>query len=64
MSSLLLLAASLAAARARVLSDTEITHFYGYSYMEAPTRPMPVPLDATQSLKAAAAAAGIYIVNE
>ena len=64
MSSLLLLAASLAAAHARSLSDAELTQFYGYSYMEAPTRPLPVPLDATQSLKAAAAAAGIYIVSE
>lgn len=46
---------------ARELSDAEQIAAYGFKYMEGPTRVLLPPLDAGQSLKAAAAAAGIHI---
>ena len=54
-------AACCAPAAARRLTDAEQRSFYGYAYASAPTRALPVPRDAAQSLKEAAAAAGIYI---
>ena len=58
---LLIAAAWLSSAQARPLSDAELTTFYGYKYMAGPTRALPAPLNAAQSLKDAAAAAGIYV---
>jgi len=59
--SLFAAAALLSPAHARPLSDAELERFYGYEFMAGPTRALPLPLDAGQSLKAAAAAAGIYV---
>lgn len=46
---------------ARPLSDAELTHFYGYKHMAGPTRVIPPPLDANETLRAAAKRAGIYV---
>lgn len=54
-------AACLCAAQARPLSDAELERAYGFAFMAGPTRALAAPLDAGQSLKDAAAAAGIYI---
>ena len=53
--------ASLQYALGRPLSDEELTYFYGYDYMAAPTRSLPQPFDASESLKQAAQKAGIYV---
>jgi GH35 family endo-1,4-beta-xylanase len=58
---LLIAAASLSAVQARPLSDAELEHFYGKAVMSGPTRAVPAPLSAGQTLRDAAAAAGIYI---
>jgi hypothetical protein len=63
LSSRLLAAAALVGlAGARPLTDDELTLFYGPKrVVTGPTRPLPVPLRAGETLKDAAKAAGIYI---
>lgn len=56
-----LAASQLASANARPLSDVELKEFYGYKYVDGPSRKLPVPLDATETLKSAAERAGIYV---
>lgn len=58
---LLIASASASLALARPLTDVELRSFYGYSPAAKPSRPLPQPIDAGQSLKDAAKSAGIYI---
>ena len=46
---------------ARPLTQAERTSFYGYAPVLGPSRPLPTVLDANESLKSAAARAGIFI---
>jgi hypothetical protein len=50
-----------APAVARPLTDAELTALYGYARMDGPTRVVPPPLDANETLKSAAARAGVHI---
>jgi hypothetical protein len=60
---LAVLAAALlvAPAAARPLSGAELTALYGYARMDEPTRSVPPPLDANETLKSAAVRAGVHV---
>lgn len=56
-----LIAAACTTTHGRQLSDAELTALYGYKYMPGPTRALLPPLDANETLKSAAARAGVFI---